>query len=272
MFKAEERQLMEQQFGLTFQPHPSPIASFKLSDLYDEPHMKRLLDVYTPLIQGLDPTVGGMYLTSSFILFSAALHYMVAIHPSAIDFSPERFTAEVVYIEGTYSYYTVRFRVDELVAVAIDPSRREQQRNELFDRLYSNTIRPLIELLSDVSGTPRIQMWGSFPRITYAYEHLIAIEQDPQRKQQLQDDFRYTTEEMPPDAFGTKRNPYKHTYRLLDNPYNPEQPYRMKPTCCNYYLTEGGYYCYTCPRLKPMEREERKQKILADLAAKQADG
>jgi len=262
---------MEQQFGLTFEPHPSPIAAFKLIDLFEETRMKQLLDVYTPLIKGLEPTVGGMYLTSSFISFGAALHYMVAVRSEAIDFSAERFTAEVVHINGNYSYYTVRFRVDELVPIAINPQRRERQRDELFAGLYGRTIRPLIEKLSEVSGTPRMQMWGAFPRITYAYEHLIAIEQDAQRKRQLQDDFRYTTEEMPPDAFGTKRNPYNHTYRLLDNPYNPDQPYRMKPTCCMYYRTEGGHYCYTCPRLKPKDREERKQKIVAQLAAKQAD-
>ncbi|EFM10768.1 conserved hypothetical protein [Paenibacillus curdlanolyticus YK9] len=274
MFSPEERQLMNHQFGLSFEPHSSPIATFKLTDLFEDAPMQQLIDVYNPLIKGLEPSVGAMYFTSSIIMFSAALHYMVAKHPQAIDFAPERFSAEVVFIDGQYSYYTVRFRVDEAVSVDIhqQEEHRIEQRNELLASLYAKTIRPMIESLHRVTGTPLVQMWGSFPRITYTYEHLIAQEQDEVSRKRLEDDYSYIKEEMPADAFGMKRNPYKHKYTLLDNPYNPDEPYKMKPTCCMFYRTEEGYYCYTCPRLKPKDREERRQKILADLALKQANG
>jgi len=270
VFSPEQRQLMEAHFGLTFEPHPSPVAAFKLRDLYQELHMQSFLDEYNSCIKGLEPSVGAMYLTSNLILFSSALHYMVACCDQAIDFAPEHFTAELIYIEGTYSYYTIRFCVNEAVAIPIDQDNREQQRNELFARLYEHTIRPLIELLHRLTGTPKLQMWGSFPRITYTYESLIAQESDPIRKQRLEADFHYTTKEIPAAVFGMKRNPYNHTYRYVDNPLNPDVPYRMKPTCCMYYRTEGGEYCYTCPRLKPKDREERKQQMIKELAAKKA--
>jgi ferric iron reductase protein FhuF len=268
VFSLVQRKLMESQCGLTFEPHPSPVAAFRLRDLYEETHMQRFLDEYVAAIKGLEPSVGAMYLTSNLILFSSALHYMVACCENAIDFASEHFTAELVYIQGTYSYYTVRFCVNKAAAVPIDTANRERQRNELFAQLYGHTIRPIIELLHRLTGTPKLQMWGSFPQITYTYESLIAQEKDPIRKQRLEADFQYTMKKMPPDAFGTKRNPYHHTYRYVDNPLNPDAPYRMRPTCCMLYRTEGSESCYTCPRLKPKDREERKQQMLKAIGAK----
>lgn len=75
--------------------------------------------------------------------------------------------------------------------------------------------------------------------------------------------YRTISEQVPAEAFGLRRNPFVHTPRYVDNPYEPGGQMMMKSSCCMYDKRENGVKCYSCPMLTPDERERMRLEICA---------
>ncbi|MNN58340.1 hypothetical protein D3C81_1733850 [compost metagenome] len=71
-------------------------------------------------------------------------------------------------------------------------------------------------------------------------------------------DYRYLKDEMPAAVFQLPRNPFHVKVRKVEALADPASTVQMRNRCCLYYRTEGGIYCYTCPRLTEEERAKRR--------------
>lgn len=262
--------LIEEKYGITQTPHPNPLFTLPGSLLQSDEGMEKLITTYMPLIKALEPAAAGAYIVGRLAALTAAMQYMLSMD-ELIDLSPDRWTLELYTHER--GYFDFRFLLHELVPLAGPEARqREAWRKERLTVFYRDHIRPIVEAVSRSAGLGTIQLWGFLPMyMKYAIDEWVVGMKEASIRERITDDWHYLSKELDTDIFGRTRNPFNVKFRMVNYPGAPGEPdrqLRMKTACCCYYLTEGGDYCYTCPRLTAIEREQRKTAIRAELEAK----
>ncbi|MDF2715738.1 MAG: (2Fe-2S)-binding protein, partial [Paenibacillus sp.] len=131
----------------------------------------------------------------------------------------------------------------------------------VLTEFYEKTVRPVYETAAVIGGVDAGQMWGLLPtRFNYMTEQWLLAEESESIRAVISGDYAFLKHEMPAAVFGRNKNPLDVKIRWIEDLKDPCKQLRMKNVCCQYYRTEGGYYCYTCPRIKESEREERRIK------------
>ncbi|MEG6589638.1 hypothetical protein [Paenibacillus barengoltzii] len=261
-------QLLEQQLAIVTEQRTDAFFTMPAERLLDRGQLVAFLEIYQEKIKGLDLQVSATYFASSWRVVCAALHYMVSVTSGKLHFSLDNLTLQLVMVNGFPWVYFVLNDKAEQPWPTID--RHSWQTRELT-RFYGEVLRPVMENMAAVTKLPVAQLWGQLPQGVQYYVHAIAgrLEEEDSRSQLLKE--YEGVKELPAEAFGLKRNPYRVKEVLLDDPYRPGEKSPMKPTCCLAYRTDTGIgYCYGCPKLSKSEREAKYEEIRQQLAAAQA--
>jgi len=142
------------------------------------------------------------------------------------------------------------------------PGERDSWRTQVTERLFRDTIRPLISALASASGIHANVLWAHAAYIVhYYYDEWLREAETEELRQQIADDFRFLTKEADPKWFGRKDgNPLDVSHTVIPHPNDSAHPIRIRKQCCFQYRLSGGKCCYTCPMLN---EEKRMEQILA---------
>jgi ferric iron reductase protein FhuF len=249
---------LEKQFSITTTQKENPLFSLTARELLNAEKMALLVQIYAPLMKAKELPAVATYFASWFGGVALGLQYMMSVWNHSVDFSLDHLTIELEVNEGREGFTFVCNKKHVQQAPTSDTERaiwREQQ----LRKFYSGTVAPLFRALADATGIECGSIWGQLPtRFNYYMDIFIASTEDNAAKQRLTEDYRFLSREMDPAAFGRPKNPFDVKIRWIEDARDPEKKVRMKNMCCLYYQTEGGFYCYTCPRMKEAERAERR--------------
>jgi hypothetical protein len=266
---------IEDKFGVTRTALKEPLFAIPGSRLRQEEGMQELMAVYARWIKALEPAAAGAYAAGRLSVLCSAMQYMVS-RDAVIDLSPDCWTLQLYrHDKGYYDFRYILSEIRPLEGPAA--GNRETWRHERLTVFYRDQIWPILEAVNRVTGLAVGQLWGQLPlRMQHAIDRIIADVEHDSARERIADDWSYLAKGLEPAVFGCANNPFDISFRTAAYPGAPGEPDRMlkmKPVCCLCYLTEGGQYCYTCPRLKTEHREQRKEAIRAELAgqAKIAD-
>lgn len=262
--------VLETRFGIARDRRPDTIYSIEGIRLSTDEGAAELISRYAPLIKALEPGAAAAYFTCKLGTLCAGIHYGMARNV-AWDFAPARWSVDLLVDEATQKT-GVLFRFQEWNERPGPPvdTEREKWRVDVAAPLYGAVVRPIVEAVSRVAAIDSGHLWRLVPMyLRYYMEQAVAEEpENVPLKLAYEDDWRWLTKGLGGETFGRQANPLDVTFRTVAMPVADGQPDRevpMKTACCMYYRTEGGDYCYTCPRLKAEEREVRKQALRAKL-------
>ncbi|MZQ84872.1 hypothetical protein GQF01_22435 [Paenibacillus sp. 5J-6] len=264
--------VLAEQFGVTTELHPQPLFAIAGSRLSTEAGMRELISAYSPLMKALEPAAACVYFMSRLGVLNMAMHGMV-LKDELIDLAPELWTLQIyMHKQGYAEFRYVLHDIRKLEGPR--EGERSAWRKERLSHWYGTHIRPIVEAASSAADMDITHLWKLFPtRMRYMFDRLKEQAGSEQEQQRIEEEWTFVSKELSGQVFGRAGNPLNVKFIYLDYPGAPGEPdsqLRMKSGCCMFYCTEGGSYCYTCPRLKPSEREERKVQIRAKLALEAA--
>ncbi|PZD93612.1 hypothetical protein DNH61_23630 [Paenibacillus sambharensis] len=253
-----ETELMQDKFHTTVLQREGTIASYPLADLCEPGMMRGFLEKYGSFIKALEPAAAGAYFASWLSYPSLACQMMMSLFGKKLDLSLNNMNLDL-YVDGGRA--VLSFRLNEWLTdnEPAEASQRAEWRHELLAAYYRDTVRPLITAVSDACGLHTSQLWGQLPtRFQYGIEAVKEQEWPESILGRVESDYHYLKQGLEGGVFGRGKNPLDVRFKWVPGLYNPDEQVRLKNACCYFYCTEGGYYCYTCPRISETERENRR--------------
>ncbi|MCA0755575.1 hypothetical protein KP806_10970 [Paenibacillus sp. N4] len=258
--------VIAERFDLTTIKREQAVFSCPAADLLDAEKMKRLLELYTPMVKGKDQSVGEVYMTGWFRGPMLALIYMLSVGKQAVNLSLDNLTIQL--FKASYNnkeYYRCEFliRHSELEDGPEDQRHYEQWAQEKMGGFYEYTVRPVLESIAAVGTLKAGMLWSQLPTsLEYGHELLMKSDASIVAKQRAERIYGLI-KSLDGERFGRTKNPLDVKFRMTESMDDPNKQVRMKYACCLYYLVEDGYYCFTCPRIKESEREDRRAECRA---------
>jgi ferric iron reductase protein FhuF len=241
---------------------PQHLFRIDMADLLDKDNAKRFVEQYGPALKAMKPEVAATYFSLWFAWICTAMQYTISHHHAAYDFSLSNLSGQLYLVNERPRW---AFLVDDVQSLSTPAQDRNAWRKEVLTSFYANEVTPLLNSISVAADIGVGQLWGQVAtRMHYAHDARLREAPDVWMRQTIEEDFASLQYELGGDVFGRKRNPFDINFRFVENPRMPEEPYRIKASCCLAYLTDTGHgYCYTCPRMGEEEREEKRQKLVA---------
>ncbi|RXZ84807.1 (2Fe-2S)-binding protein [Paenibacillaceae bacterium] len=245
---------LEEKFGIRLLEASEAVYTVNAADLLNETHMRDFIAAYGPMMKALDDTAAAAYFSSWLSGIALAQQYMVSIYNTALDLSLANISVCLIPASGytRIAFHLHQWRENEGPSASL---ARGFWREAVLTEFYGETMRPLMERLSAVSGLHIGQLWGQLPtKFNYYMAAFQKITRRESQRKRLADDYEYLKQELDPAVFGRSKNPFDVKPRMIEHLLDASQQVRMKNSCCRYIHTENGDYCYTCPRLKEEER------------------
>lgn len=137
-----------------------------------------------------------------------------------------------------------------------------------WEAYIAETVTPAVEALAEVANVKPSMIWLQFGGIIAMLKDYVEKNETEEIIARFQHYYHLLTEQISAELFNRSKNPFKHTARYIDNPYQPGEYFIMRSACCFYDCRKGGEKCYVCPRLKEVDREAQKAAILASIEEK----
>ncbi|MFP4976163.1 (2Fe-2S)-binding protein [Paenibacillus sp. CN-4] len=252
--------MLADKFDIHPEAPPNTGHSFSAASLTEPEGMKSFVEAFGPLIKAQDRKVTGAYFGGWFSALGSALQLSLSLHRTAPDFGLDNVSIHLLLSGG---YCRMAFSLNRWSGADCPVSAgSEGEEAWVIGRLncfYNETVLPLFRAISAVSGLAEHQIWGQLPaRLYMVMEHTRSEGLLPEQAARLQGDYRVLKERIGGETFGRAGNPFNEPIRLIEDLADPSRFIPMRTRCCMFYLTEGGSYCYTCPRLKEEERTSRR--------------
>ncbi len=253
--------LLDEKYGVATKSKENLLFSFPATDLLDDDKLKDILSRYTPLIKGTVPSVGEVYLAGWFRGPMLALLHLLTENNLALDLSLGNMTVEIyeeLYNERLYTSASLWVQHTEAETGPADPKLNEEWTRGKISTFFEQTIRPVFEALERVGTQKSAMYWGQLPTsLQYGYDLMSQVLTSDPGKQTLDRNLAIT-KALPGECFGRSRNPLDVKFHYTESLADPDKQVRLKNSCCLYYQIEDGSYCYTCPRIKESDREQRR--------------
>lgn len=261
---------LERHFFTSRREMANVVWSGPASELLETAQMSSLIGVYARLIKAPDPAPAATYFSGWLCGPALAVQYAMSVWNKAFDLSLNNLTVQLYAQDGYHRFSFMLNRWAEQDGPA-DEAARAEWRGRVLQDVYGNTVRPLLEAVSAAAGVNVGQLWGQLPaRFQYERDGWLKETEQELLRRRIADDFRFLTEQLDLQVFGRTKNPLGVKLRLIEDPFDPDRQVSMKSACCLYYRTEGGRYCYTCPRLKEAERADMRARLRAEAALAKA--
>jgi hypothetical protein len=257
---------LEQFFQINRSTREDAVYTAPAVQLLDQRKMDEFVETFGILMKALDPAAAAAAIAAQFSYVGLALQVAASAFGHAPHLSLNNLTFEMI---PQAARPLISFRIHEWstdpVSTAGDDCARTKEFVQKLTDFYGNTVRPLFEALSRSASIDIGQLWGQLPtRFNY---YLGLITEDPRFafvRARIESDYALLKYAVDPDVFGRTRNPFDVKVTMIESLYDPDKQTRIKNVCCLYYRTEGGQYCYTCPRMKENDRAERRAEARAE--------
>ncbi|WP_151736373.1 (2Fe-2S)-binding protein ['Paenibacillus yunnanensis' Narsing Rao et al. 2020] len=262
-----------------FDLHPAPPQeaqhTFRTSELLEPEGMRTFLACYGPMMKALDDKATAAYFGGWFASVALAVQYSLSVYSAVPVIILQNLSVHLIPANG---FCRVAFSLEPW-SMATAPEGEEERkawRSKVFETFYHEHAAPLLSTLSAVSGLALTEIWGQQPTKFNYYVELLSSSGtdlngsgDRLPAGRILEDYS-ALKELDSSIFGLRRNPFQVTVRKIEALDSPDKSVNMRNRCCQYYRTEGGSYCYTCPRLKEEERAARRTEFRRAAAEKQA--
>ncbi|MCL6625186.1 (2Fe-2S)-binding protein [Alicyclobacillus shizuokensis] len=254
-----ERLRLEANLHFDERDQPDAVLSVPARDLLNAKGARRLLTEYAACIRARTLQPAAAYFSGWLADIALAQQFFLSIGNRSLDLSLDNLQIELYQAGG---YYAFSFRLHRWAESALpeDTASRMQARTRVLGKVYVGTMRPLLESLAATSSMGAGQLWGQLPSRFYTFREVLfakAKDQDTQRR--VQEDLD-ALRALPSAVFGRNKNPFSVRIRLIDDGADATRCIPIRTSCCLYYQTEGGQYCYTCPRLRPEQRQALRER------------
>ncbi|WP_162463167.1 (2Fe-2S)-binding protein [Paenibacillus psychroresistens] len=237
-----------------------PVLSIPAIDLLNKSQMDAIVRLGMELYKGKGLDVGASFIGKSFFNLCASLQIVLATNNRFLDLSLENLTFE---IESHGDHAHTGFKINQLRWKEVPEVERQAWLTEEFKAYFKNTINPVIELTALSANVKPDLIWNQFGgSLAYGVDYIIEHEKRQDVIDRYREVYDLIANQLPPETFNRKKNPFNHKPKYVDNPYNPGTTLMIRSACCLLYRCEGHDYCHTCPRMRPEEREEQRLKIL----------
>ncbi|WP_053372095.1 (2Fe-2S)-binding protein [Paenibacillus sp. FJAT-27812] len=253
--------LLESSFNLTVNKPEELVFSCLASELLDENKMKSLLELYTPMIKGTEPSVGEVYMAGWFRGPMLGLIYTLSAWNKVPDLSLDNLSAQIY--KAYYNeeqYYEVSFLMHnaDLIAAPEQTDDSTEWATEKLMIFFEHTVRPVFETIAKAGTLNAGMLWSQLPTsLAYYHERLMNGEDSEHVKQAAERIFGIV-KSLEGAVFGRSKNPLDVKFRMTESLGDPDKQVRLKSACCLYYLVEDGNYCFTCPKIKEDVRIEKR--------------
>ncbi|AIQ35097.1 (2Fe-2S)-binding protein [Paenibacillus sp. FSL R5-0345] len=241
----------------------NPLAEMPATDFFEMGQVRGLMQQAGEIVQahGLD-LPASFFGTSLCNLCSTKLIFL-AQYNKILDLSLERLTFQ---IEAHEDHVHLGYKIKELHYKDVPEKELESMILKDWEVFIIHTVTPAVEAIAAAAGVKSAMIWQQFGgEIGMLREYIAQNETREEVLERFNRNFLLLSESISPELFHRNRNPFKHTIRYTDNPYQAGEQLALRSSCCLYFCRENGEKCYVCPRLKDEEREEKRMKILATL-------
>ncbi|QJC53630.1 (2Fe-2S)-binding protein [Paenibacillus albicereus] len=242
-----------------------PLFEMDADRFFDAETLGKALDLGGSTVQATSRALPASFVGTTLGKLLLTQVYLYGMYGSVIDLSPERLTFQ---IEAHDDHAHLGFRIKELLAETVPTEGAARQLAEAWTAHVRAFLRPAVEAAAEAAAMKPAAIWQQYGAMAeYMKEYAATLALPEPVQERLSFAFRVLAEDIPAEAFGTRRNPYQHNPRYCDNPYpTGGDKLMMQSSCCLYDQREGGVKCYTCPMLTPEQRAERREQVLAEQA------
>ncbi|KPB04176.1 (2Fe-2S)-binding protein [Bacillus sp. CHD6a] len=247
---------MENFFYMSNQEKADILWNCRITELEDPAILQKLIDIYGEGIKATTKDVTMMYLAGWFGYLCGAMHFLSA---DGCEINPDNIQLQVYKNHRGTMVISFYVNSEEIVET------RDREWVEKFYKVIMNPVYKQMHCLSDSNNL--LHMWYQATHSLYwisdRMKHSNLLERYILQYEKTVEMFKNVN---PSTCMGvnTKKHPYAKEFIFIDNPWNLNDPLPLKPSCCLAYQTEGGHLCYTCPRMKKSERQEKFDKVLAE--------
>jgi ferric iron reductase protein FhuF len=262
--KVLDWELLERHFYVTAAHRTDTLYSINAKELLRKEEADKFVALYGERIKAKVPEAACTYFSGFLAGLCSAVQFLLSHHDVALDYGLHNLTIQLYLNDQQKPSFSFVLH-DCTCETASAEGDRTIWREAVLSKLYAETVRPIIEALAEAAHSDASTLWRVLPTgVYYRYEEiLLQAAHHPALSEQIKDDFAFLVHGIQGDVFGRKRNPFDIKLKTIPSWKNPDEQLRQKTGCCLYYQTEGGTYCYTCPRIDDKMREQRKQELLA---------
>lgn len=158
------------------------------------------------------------------------------------------------------------FKIKELRWTEVPTGEQERKTflENAFSSFFNQEINGIVEAVASSANLKSGMIWN---QVGTLFLSVVEYIEENIKDQTLVDRFKSDFDVLvglPAEVFNRKRSPFIHKPRYIDNPWSPPNGKTMiRSACCMYDCRVDGQKCYTCPRMLPEEREERRKLVLA---------
>lgn len=237
------------------------VFSIPMTDVFDEGRLATLLDAYMTSLKTSDLRVAAVSFCRWYAFLAVGVQYFMSVDNVDVDLSLANIGVEMY--PTTYGYwFSFPVRKWSTEPGPENPVEREAWKRQVISEFYGDTVKPMLEVLSEVTGAGIGQLWGQFPSRLIWFAGTLSASWDVCVRQRIAQDYEYL-QNCPADIFGRKRNPFSVNLRWIESMEDPNKQVYVFPACCLNYARQSGEHCYACPHLTEEQRAGRRQKFRA---------
>ncbi|RAP78320.1 hypothetical protein [Paenibacillus montanisoli] len=187
----------------------------------------------------------------------------LAQYNAVLDLSLDKMTFQIEHF-GTYNLFGFKLGDDYSFTGVPEDAERGDYVQAILEHDLKSVVAPMLNALASAASMKPGIIWIQYGSMLATLMNMVeAKETQSEVLQRFKHDCSVLLERMDTSIFGSNRNPFAHTPRYIDNPYQPGGKMMIRSGCCMYYCREDGDMCYNCPKLTAPERDARRAKIAA---------
>ncbi|MWC28809.1 hypothetical protein [Paenibacillus sp. MMS18-CY102] len=181
----------------------------------------------------------------------------LAMYDKVIDLSLDNVMLQIDYEEG-HGHPHLGYRIKEVRVQDMPAGNGDGFVLADWRKFLSASVTPAVEAIAEAANAKAEMIWQQFGGITGMVRDFVQnMQLPPEVAERFTHHFNLLSEEVAPDVFNRRRNPFKWELRYIDNPYEPGEQWVMRSACCYYDSRKDGEKCFVCPRMTLAERAEK---------------
>lgn len=239
-----------------------PVYQTAATNLLQPALLREALSESGQVVQATSLALPASFMGASLCQLSLIQLLFAAAYDRLIDLSPENLVYQVER-HGEHAHLGYRIREVRSAAIPSAPDNRDAFMTRHWQQYFTAFVTPALERIAAAADLKAEAIWQQFGGQTSYLKNFVQTH-EPRAAvvaQLLHDCERLG--ELPAEWFNSKRNPYPHKPRFVENPLRTDEKWMLKSSCCLYDRRVNGKMCYTCPRMTTEAREQRKCELLA---------
>jgi len=255
--------LVETYFHISPKGAAHPLLELPATDFYDKDIANATLIKAGEMVQATGMQLAASFVGMSFFNLCITNLFFAAQYNRYLDLSLHNLTYQ---LEKHDDHAHLGFKINELrwTDVPTDEQERKQFLEHAFRKNFIDEINGIVEAVAISADVKSAMIWNQVGGQLFSVIDFLKHNMNDQTLLANVERDLDVILGFSADVFNRKRNPFVHKPRFLDNPWSPEGPQLIfRSSCCMYDCRVDGEKCYTCPRMLPEEREERRKLVAA---------